>query len=50
MNAPVGSDTPVAELPAEQKIEDGQKSQAEERPPQQEELLCTICGMRSCWR
>ncbi len=22
----------------------------EERPPQQEELLCTICGMRSCWR
>jgi len=22
----------------------------EERPPQAEELLCTICGMRSCWR
>jgi hypothetical protein len=21
-----------------------------ERPPQTEELLCTICGMRSCWR
>jgi hypothetical protein len=21
-----------------------------ERPPQTEEVLCTICGMRSCWR
>src|ERR1051326_223184 len=21
-----------------------------QRPPQAEELLCTICGMRSCWR
>jgi hypothetical protein len=21
-----------------------------ERPPQQEELLCTICHMPSCWR
>jgi hypothetical protein len=24
--------------------------QEQERPPQQEELLCTICHMPSCWR
>jgi hypothetical protein len=25
-------------------------TEAEARPPQAEEVLCTICGMRSCWR
>jgi hypothetical protein len=24
--------------------------QPEERPPQQEDLRCTICGLPSCWR
>jgi hypothetical protein len=26
------------------------KKTEEERPPQQAELLCTICHMPSCWR
>ena len=27
-----------------------EKTEQEQRPPQQEELLCTICHMPSCWR
>ena len=27
-----------------------QEPQEKERPPQQDELLCTICHMPSCWR
>jgi len=38
--------------PPDSKSAEAQKPRADEqeRPPQQEELLCTICGMRSCWR
>jgi hypothetical protein len=43
--------TDVAPKPSETKPaqEDKTKKDAE-RPPQEQELLCTICGMRSCWR
>ena len=35
--------------PEKEKDQKSKKGE-EERPPQQDELLCTICGMRSCWR
>ncbi|MBV8720484.1 MAG: hypothetical protein JOZ65_35930 [Chloroflexi bacterium] len=43
----------TARPPVEQPSNQAPKPPAEpppERPPQTEEVLCTICGMRSCWR
>lgn len=40
---PVDAKTPPVERKKTEETE-------AERPPQQEELLCTICHMPSCWR
>jgi hypothetical protein len=43
MNPEAKPATPPAEKPVDKKEED-------KRPPQQEQLLCTICHLPSCWR
>lgn len=54
MTATVSGEPTATQDPSEAKaplveLKKTQESEAE-RPPQQEELLCTICHMPSCWR
>jgi hypothetical protein len=44
------AETPQAVAPPNSQPKPNTPAQPTERPPQTEEVLCTICGMRSCWR
>jgi hypothetical protein len=40
----------ASQVNAPQTDEELVTTEEEERPPQREDLLCTICHMPSCWR